>query len=62
MQTAADCAMSDQRARYRAKLEATRSEVDMANSSIAAMTEDLEAMRRDHDLERKALMNELDDR
>ena len=33
----------------------------MANSSIAAMTEDLEAMRRDHDSERKALINELEE-
>ena len=61
MQTAAECAMSDQRARYRAKLEASRSELDMANSSIAAMTEHREAMLRDHDLERKALMNELEE-
>ena len=61
MQTAAECAMSDQRARYRAKLEATRSELDMANRSIAAMTEHREAMLRDHDLERKARMNELEE-
>ena len=62
MQTAAESAMSDQRARYRAKLTATRSELDMTNSSIAAMAADLDAMRRDHELERTVLKNDLEDR
>ena len=61
MQTAAESAMGDQRARYRAKLTATRSELDMANSSIAAMTADLDAMRRDHELERTVLKNDLEE-
>ena len=59
MQTAAENAMSDQRARYRAKLEATRSELAMANSSIAAMNNDREVVRRDHELERTVLNNDL---
>ena len=59
MQTAAENAMSDQRARYRAKLEAARSELAMANSSIAAMNNDREVVRRDHELERTVLNNDL---
>jgi len=61
MQTAAESAMGDQRARYRAKLAAARSELDMANSSIAPITEDLVAMRRDHELERTVLKNDLEE-
>ena len=61
MQTSAESAMGDQRARYRAKLVAVRSELDSANSSVAAMTTDLEAMRLDHESERTVLKDELEE-
>ena len=51
--------MGDQRARYRAKLAAVRSELDTADTSLAALTAARAAMELDHKSHMTALESEL---